>query len=302
MWGHRRIGNFTKPSRWSEKMQWRILNDMRPLLQVGADKLASKEYARRIVEEHDLAIQVHIPETYWVGTDLAELRALEGKLPSRWVLKTNHTSGRFIIVDSTAHPVDWGEVFRVASKWIEPDEQEYMLGHQLYSRARHLLFAEERVGDGPQPPHDLRVFGFAGDHRPPNIYEIQCNIGSHTEASTTFRYDKDFVRKPIIHAADARVEDVSLIDEMPQGAQETLKTFGSLALQPFDHVRVDLYYERGLFWFGEFAVYPASGLSTFSTDVDRGAAWTLADLAAPDPREGEWRALLADSPKGTLQV
>jgi len=283
-------------------MQWRILNDMRPLLQVGADKLASKEYARRIVEEHGLAIQVHIPETYWVGTDLAELRALEGKLPSRWVLKPNHTSGRFIIVDSTAHPVDWGEVFRVASKWIEPDEQEYMLGHQLYSQARHLLFAEERVGDGPQPPHDLRVFGFAGGHLPPNIYEIQCNIGSHTEGSTTFRYDKDYVRKRTIHAADARAEENSLLDEMSQGARETLKTFGSLALQPFDHVRVDLYYERGLFWFGELAVYPASGLSAFSSDVDRGAAWTLADLDAPDPREGEWHALLAGVPKGTLQA
>jgi hypothetical protein len=282
-------------------MQWRILNDQRPLLQVGADKLASKEYARQIVEEHGLANLVKIPATYWVGTDLAELRALEGKLPARWVLKPNHTSGRFIIVDSTERLVDWGEVRRVASRWINPDEQEYMLGHQLYIRARHLLFAEERVGDGPQPPHDLRVFGFAGDHRPPNIYELQCNIGSHTEASTTFRYDKDFVRKRSVHAADGRAEESSLLDEMPQGARETLKRFGSLALQPFDHVRVDLYYERGLFWFGELAVYPASGLSAFSTDVDRGAAWTLADLAAPDPHEAEWRALLEGTPMGILQ-
>jgi len=291
-----------KPSRWSEKMQWRILNDMRPLLQVGADKLASKEYARRIVEEHDLANQVQIPVTYWVGTDLAELRALEGKLPSRWVLKPNHTSGRFIVVDSRVRPVDWEEVLRVASKWIEPDEQEYMLGHQLYTRARHLLFVEERIGDGPQPPHDIRVFGFAGDQRLPNIYELQCNIGSHTDTSTTFRYDKDFVRKPAIHPADARAEDASLIDGMLPAARATLKRFGSLALQPFDHVRVDLYYERGLFWFGELAVYPASGLSAFSTDVDRGAAWTLADLDAPDPREGEWYALLAGVPKGTLRA
>jgi hypothetical protein len=177
-----------------------------------------------------------------------------------------------------------------------------MLGHQLYTRARHLLFVEERVGDGPQPPHDLRVFGFAGDQRLPNIYELQCNIGSHTDTSTTFRYDKDFVRKPATHPADARAEDVSLIDEMPSVARATLKRFGSLALQPFDHVRVDLYYERGLFWFGELAVYPASGLSAFSTDVERGAAWTLADLSSSDPREGEWRALLAGVPKGTLQA
>ena len=283
-------------------MQWRVLNDLRTLLQVGADKLASKEYARRIVDEHDLANQVKIPVTYWVGTDLAELRALEKKLPSRWVLKPNHTSGRFIVVDSTVRSVDWEEVLRVASRWIEPDEQEYMLGHQLYARARHLLFAEERVGDDPQPPHDLRVFGFAGDQRLPNIYELQCNIGSHTDTSTTFRYDKDFVRKPAVHPADARAEDASLIDGMSPAARATLKRFGSLALQPFDHVRVDLYYERGLFWFGELAVYPASGLSAFSTDVERGAAWTLADLSVSDPREGEWRALLAGVPKGTLQA
>ena len=295
------MGNFSKPSRWSEKMQWRVLNDLRPLLAVAADKLASKEYARRLIETHGLANQVKVPATYWVGTDLAELRAIASELPSRWVLKPNHTSGRFIIVDSTVHPVDWGEILRVASRWIEPDEQEYMLGHQLYIRARHLLFAEERVGDGPLAPDDIRVFGFAGVNRPAYIYELQCSAGSHSETITTFRYDSDFVRKVAVHSADASPNDDSLLDALPQAARATLIRFGGLALQPFDHVRVDLYYERGHFWFGELAIYPASGLSAFTTDRERGAAWTLADLAAIDPREAEWRALIAGVPKGTLQ-
>jgi len=300
--GHRTWGNFTLPRTWSEKLQWRVLNDLRPLLQVGADKLASKEYARSVIKEHGLTERVKIPETYWVGTDLNELRAIADQLPPRWVLKPNHTSGRFMLIDATNHPVNWEAIMKIAATWILPDEQEYMLGHELYARARHLLFAEERVGDGPQAPHDMRILAFSGEGRPTNVFQLQSAFRT-AEGEITHRYSKDFVRV-IAHALDAPLDVRSPIDEMPQGDRETFVTFGRLAAQPFDHVRVDLYFVRGIFWFGEMAVYPASGLSTFTAEQEaaRSLAWELPDLTVPDPREGEWRALLEGVPKGTLQA
>jgi hypothetical protein len=39
-----------------------------------------------------------------------------------------------------------------------------------------------------------------------------------------------------------------------------------------------------------------------NTEQRLGSAWQLPDLNAPDPRQGEWRALLQGTPKGTLQT
>lgn len=56
---HGTWGNFDRPVSWSEKMQWRILNDRRAFLGVSCDKLASKEYARR--ETLAAGLQLRIP-------------------------------------------------------------------------------------------------------------------------------------------------------------------------------------------------------------------------------------------------
>lgn len=298
-----RWGNFRQPRRWSEKVQWRVINDVRALLQVGAEKLASKEFVRAVVERNSLQERVKIPETYWVGTDLRELESLANRLPQRWVLKPNHTSGRYIVIDSSKSPVDWPQIIQTASRWIEADEQEYMLGHRLYQSARHLLFAEQRIGDGEESPDDLRILAFGERGIPPNLYEIQCSFGAHTEQMVTFRYSSDFVRKQGVHPADAPIDSRSLIDDMDNDSRMLLLLIGRLLAEPFDHVRVDFYFDGTLFWFGEMAVYPASGLSPFADrfDIERGLAWSLPDLTLSDPREAEWRMLLERVPRGTLQ-
>jgi len=300
--GHRTWGNFSRPRSWSEKLQWRVLNDRRSILRVGADKLASKEYVRTVINRHGLAERVKVPETYWAGTRLEDLRLRAHQLPARWVLKPNHTSGRFMLIDSTVHPVNWEAIMRIAARWIHPDEQEYMLGHELYARARHLLIAEERVGDGVQPPHDMRILAFAGRGRPVDIVQLQSAVRV-AGGEISHRYDKRF-KRVIAHSSDAPLNSRSPIDEMPQIDRETFLEFGTLAAQPFDHVRVDMYYVHGIFWFGEMAVYPASGLSTFTAEqeAERSLAWTLPNLDESDPREAEWQALLHKTPRGTLQA
>jgi len=55
---YRRWGNFKNPTLASEKMQWRIINDHRPLLQWTADKLAQKEYVKEIAQRNNLPIRI----------------------------------------------------------------------------------------------------------------------------------------------------------------------------------------------------------------------------------------------------
>jgi hypothetical protein len=157
---HKRWGNFYKPRIWTEKMQWRVINDRRTILAVASDKLASKAMVSKIAEMNQLAIR--IPATYWVGTDVRELKELNEKLPARWVLKPNASSGRVCLIDSTTTAVDWQALESIGTSWMQQDEEAAGLGHWGYSRARRLLIAEERIGSDAAPPPDLRTQVFDG--------------------------------------------------------------------------------------------------------------------------------------------
>ena len=299
-----RWGNFTNPTLWSEKMAWRALNDDRTILKMGADKLASKEYMRRVIAAQGGAAACAIPETYWVGTSVRELRQHEHQLPARWVLKPNHSSGRVVLVDTGREPVDWERLERVAARWLAPDEEVTVMAHQAYGGARPLLFAEQRVGDLEASPHDVRVFGFTDRAEATTIWEVQESTGSHTPAFTNYRFTETFTRKERYHFRDGAPDEATLLEAASEHVRTTLLEIGRGAIAPFDHVRVDFYLEAGSLWFGELTVYPGAGLLTFNIGVDRerGALWELPDLSTPDPREAEWRALLAGTPKGTLQA
>jgi hypothetical protein len=281
-------------------MQWRILNDHRTILGVATDKLAAKEYARRTAAHAGLPLRV--PETYWVGTDARELHDLAHQLPSRWVLKPNHSSGRFRILDTAQEPVDWEELIRAGDRWMQPDEEELSYGHPGYSAARKLLLAEERIGTAENPPATLRTQVAAG-----HIISFSYSFGTMHPSSSVpwrrYRYNTSFER-----VADSKVEGAtplnerSRIDELNLSERAQLtRTIQTLA-EGLDQVRVDLYVEEEI-WFGELTMYSGSGLSKYEPAIARELAehWVLPDLSANDPRESEWRQLLAVRPKGTLQ-
>jgi hypothetical protein len=300
---YRRWGNFNQPELWSEKMAWRVMNDERTILKMGADKLASKEYMRQIIATLGSAADCLIPETYWVGTSVRDLQDFEHQLPARWVLKPNHSCGRVVQVDSAKQPIDWDHLDQVTSRWLAPDEEVRVMGHQAYRGARPLLYVEQRIGGYETPPNDIRIFGFADRTGEVKIWEIQESTGSHTSAFTNYRFTAGFKRKESYHFRDGAANDATRIDSATEQVRNSLLEIGERALAPFDHVRVDFYLEARSLWFGELAVYPGAGLVTYGIEIDRerGALWQLPDLNAPDPREAEWRALLQGTPKGTLQ-
>ena len=288
-----RWGNFRNPRTRTEKMQWRIINDRRPMVAMSCDKLASKEYAREVAAADGL--QLRIPETYWVGTDVRELQALAARLPNRWVLKPNHSSGRYALIDSTAEPIDWVRLVNVANRWLLPDEEEQGLGHWGYSAARHLLFAEERVGDGSVAT-SIRVWTVGGL---PLYYSVDLATTLGWRIKT---YDADFnrVERPEDHIN--LVEERSAIDAMSESGKEEISVVAAALAKPFDQQRCDLYLESGQLWFGEYATYSAGGLGARLPERDEAIAakWRLP--TDPKGRLGQehFVALLTSHPKGTL--
>ena len=294
---HKRWGNFRNPQVWTEKVQWRVLNDRRVLLAVASDKLASKVFVAQIAKSMDLNIR--LPGTLWVGTDVRELQSIADQLPTRWVLKPNSSSGRVRMIDSSHTPIDWNELMQAGTRWMHEDEESGALGHWGYGQARRLLIAEERVGLEDGPPTDLRTQVFAG-----SAYRFDWSSGYGTPKHRVACYSEDLMTR---YFADAPIEipmeERTLIDEMSEQQRSHIKKCMSAIGKGTDYLRIDGYVDRGEYWFGELTAYPEGGLGYVASRLDTvtGAAWQLPDLTAPDPREAEWRALLEGTPKGTLQ-
>ena len=286
-------GNFRTPRLAGEKAQWRIINDRRPLLAFVEDKLASSEYVRSTLAKAGLLEQIRFPETFWVGTDLRELQAVAHKLPARWVLKPNHSSGRYVFFDNSTTPIDWKAASAIGRRWLERDEEERVFGHWAYSQARHLLIAQERVGTVGTGLTELKVvslggeaqYYFYGDQLNPHGY-YECHLPDGTRFSWG-EGDDPFQYYP----------------EISNGTRQLLLDAARAISAPFDEIRADYFLWEGNLWAGEITAYGASGLTRTAGDIDArlGAAWALPDLSAKDPRESEWRALLQGVPKGTLQ-
>lgn len=289
-------GNFRYPRTFCEKAQWRTINDRRARLSFTQDKFAAQEYVRRVAKE--IGEPIRIPETLWVGRDIRELEALAHRLPTRWVLKPNHSAGRFALIDAAEGAVDWSRLRELGDAWIQRDEEELVMGHWAYGQARHLLIAEERIGAGAAAPNDFKVASFDGV---PGYWfwadrsQQETRYAFFTPNGTPFSWGDPGELRSNAAAAAALP---------PDALGQRMLTIASAATASFDSMRVDFYVESGEVWFGELTLYAAGGLYLINAANNEhfGALWKLPDLTAPDPREAEWRALLEGVPKGTLQT
>jgi len=288
-------GNFRNPTHYNEKVQWRIINDRRTWLTVACDKLASKEYVWRIAIEQQLPLR--IPETFWAGTDVRELYALRDKLPARWVLKPNHSSGRYRLLDANDEAIDWNDLIAAGDRWMRPDEETGIRGHFGYVGARKMIFAEERVGLGTESA----TIRFNGNSR--GITDAGVTVGVHGIGThKTFAHDRQLRRVPSERSIGASMDERSIIEGLSPEGRESLRAIGTALCAGFDQIRADVYVFEGV-WFGEFTAYSASGLTSFGPKRMKGWSdnWVLPDLSVADPREPLWRELLAREERGTLQ-
>jgi hypothetical protein len=258
---HGRRPSLLAPRTFTEKVNWRICFDRRPLLAPTCDKLAMKEHALR--EAPGL---VRVPHTYWAGTDVAGLAAVD--LPDRWVLKPNHSCRRVLVGRGPADPA---ALARATAGWVA-ERYDRTSGEWAYRRARPGLLAEEFVGDA-EVPVDLKVLVSDGT---PRLVEVHTGRGADHRLRL---YTPDWEPLPwtMGYPPGPDAEPPAVLDPM-------LKASAALAAG-FDMLRVDWYEHDGSLWFGELTPYPGAGLSALEPELDRllGGWWTL-PAARPDGR------------------
>ena len=272
---HNRWGNFTQPRRFTEKIQWRIINDKRALIALACDKLASKALVASRWKAAGIGDRFKTPELYWVGTTHDEFLENISNLPERFVLKPNHTSGRFVVVDRKSDLIDAALIGPLMKQWMLPDEETLVMGHWGYSQARRVLFAEERIGIEVESPVDLRFFTNRGA-----IVAAACT-GTRSDGSKwTATYDADFGRRVSGHPAQLPLDAITPLSGLSPSLTDELRSAIHLVSAEFDQVRVDMYRAGDTFYFGELTVYSSSGLVKYNdeTDYRLGAAWELPEL------------------------
>jgi hypothetical protein len=252
---NRKLPHFVRPVTFSDKVNWRILNDRRPLLEWTCDKLAMKEYACAA----GLA-GLRVPQTLWSGSDIGDLRAAD--LPEHWVLKPNHRSG---LVYFGGGKADCQELAAVTRTWLDAFEAGTM--HEwAYAKARPMFLVEELLGPPGSPPPDYKIFVFDGKAE---LIEMVNRYDGNQQRL----YRPDWTPLEVLYGP----QGMAPIAPPPPQLDRLLDIAQQLG-QPFDFIRVDLYDVTGSIVFGELTPYPCGGLERFrpaSFDIELGEKWHL---------------------------
>jgi hypothetical protein len=242
---------------FTDKVNWRVVHDRRPLIGQLGDKLAMRAHAARVLPS------LRVPQVVWTGTDVAELAAVD--LPERWVLKPNHGTTRVHI--GTGRP-GVTDLRRITSGWL--DEPLFRSrGEWVYSQARRLLIVEEFLGSG-EPPVDFKFLVFGG-----RVELVQVDTGRFGEHRRRL-YTPDWTPVDVAEAVAP-----GPVAPPPDSLAEMIKVAEALGAA-FDFIRVDLYDVDGEVWFGELTPYPGGGLDRFDPALDDrlGALWQLPPRSA----------------------
>ena len=270
---YKRWGDFRDPKLFSEKMQWRIINDRRAILKDSCDKIAMGEHVRRIAVTKNLSLKV--PQLLATGHSRDEmtsaLRQLSesGQLPVRWVLKPNNSSGRALLIDG---PPDWGLVNRAMSEWSEVSRFVGLHWIWSYAVAQPGFIAEEWIGSSSTPPVELSAWMVGGAAR---FFSLQR---WEVDGLRRNHYNEQWEEVPAWNTIPGQKLDISV---PPHFFTQVLPCLTALG-EGWDLLRIDLYYEQGTVWFGEMTSYPAEGLLSregvewFNEDVGR--HWQLPSL------------------------
>ncbi len=232
--------NLDNPVTFTEKLQWLKLNDHNPLYTKIADKLAVRDYIKERVGEE------HVVPVLGVYSSFDEIDF--SSLPSRFVLKTTHDSGSWVIC-SDKSSFDYSSARKILTRSLKRNYYRTTREWQ-YRDIEPKIVAEEFLGERID---DYKFFCFNGE---PKFMYIEKETEEHPSQAI---FDMEFCRLPF-----SMDDDVSLSAfEKPVFFDEMKRIAGVLSSGiPF--IRVDMYYIGGRILVGELTFYHYGGYIPFN--------------------------------------
>lgn len=249
-----RFPDLARPRLFTEWVQWRKLNDRSAHHPALMDKLAAKGRVART-----LGNEWVIP-TLWSGRSLPAIPPVSGKA----MLKARHGCNQNAVLTDPAPGPEWDALRRRSKAWCA-DPYGGVLDEWAYRAVPRGLLIEPFVSDTDQLPIDYKIYVFGGE---------ATHVQVHRDRGGRHRWllhDREF--RPLSPSRDRFAAPASLAAML--AAAETLAA-GE------DFLRVDFYEVGGRPLFGEFCLYPGSGLDRFGApgiDRELGSMWSAARRA-----------------------
>ena len=245
----RKFLNLENPQRYNEKLIWLKCYYRNPLWTQLVDKLAVKKIVTDIVGEQYVAPVLGV----WNRAEEIEWN----KLPSQFVLKTNHDSGNngvFICKDKSK--IDKAKWSKLINKSLHRDTS--VSGREWpYKDVKRCVFAEQYLEDATGELRDYKFFCFDGEVK---YLFIATERQSGGEVKFDY-FDAEFNHLDIVqkHPMSGKmIEKPALFEEMKDLAIKLSKGL--------PEVRIDLYEVDGRIYFGEYTFFHHDAIVPFHPD------------------------------------
>jgi hypothetical protein len=248
---HRRRPNLVNPTRFTELVQLRKLNDRSAWQAQLLDKIAAKRFVSGELGPD------WVVSTLWEGKTLPAFIPFD--VPA--ILKARHGCNQYQVLEKLPGCERWKQIRRTARRWQRVAYGRWLDEWAYLSVPRGIL-AEPLLGGALPLPVDYKIYVFGG---------VATHVQVHLGRGVRHRWilhDRHWRR--LVPAADQPDPPPSLAAMLD--AAEVLA--GNM-----DFVRVDFYDIGGRPVFGEFCLYPGSGLDPFAApwiDVELGSLWLQA--------------------------
>jgi len=245
---HQRLPDLDNAPRFSEMVQRRKLFDRDPQHIVLMDKIAAKRLAMA-----QLGCEWITP-TLWSARNLPKVQPF----PSPSMVKARHGCNQYRALRCAPDLLRWRALENLTARWVARPYGGW-LDEWAYKHVPRGLLAEPLLGDGYELPIDYKFYVFGGQ-----ATHVQVHVGRARHHRWVL-YDRDF--RQLVSVKDAPAAPRSL-GAMLAAAEELAA--GN------EFLRVDFYEIDGKPRFGEFCLYPGSGLDPFAADwidFELGALW-----------------------------
>lgn len=253
-WRHGNWPSLVNPKKFTEWVQWRKLNDR----DLDRARMTDKAHSKRLAAA-ELGEDFIIP-SLWQGNELPCTAAW----PMPFIVKANHGCGQFVVVRNEE---DYRRALKLAPRWIKRFYGSW-LDEWHYRSADRSILVEPFISPSEALPVDYKIYVFGG-----RAVAVQVHEGRGVDHRWR-QYDRCW--RPLSRNADR--------GEAPASLAVMLDAAERLA-RDHDFIRVDFYEVDGRPLFGEFCLYPGSGLDPFnppSIDAWLGAHWSAERINCPE--------------------
>lgn len=244
-----RIGvplDLENPTRYTAKIQWTKLYGITDEMSYLSDKYRVREWVKKTIGEDYLLPLITSVKSF----DEIDFNFL----PSKFVIKSNNSSGWNIIVKDKSK-LDLKDVKRKMDFWQKTNYAYYSVLEMQYANIPPVFLIEEYTTDHNDELNDYKFLCFDGV---PYFCWVDTGRFSH---HTRTVYDMDWQRQPWSQVYDPKEVYV----EKPQNF-EKMKELATILCKGFRHVRVDLYNVDGKIYFGEMTFTNGNGFDRIVPD------------------------------------